>query len=107
MRHVTRKGRAGVLTDQRPVTHDYGMATRTRTATRQRADIRLYLDDVARALNVSRSTLSTWRSRGLPLSNPFPEPDGTDTISGHARPYWHPVTISAWSARRQGRGRRS
>src|SRR5215210_7055425 len=101
MRHVTRKGRPVVLTARRPVTHDGGMVTRVHTPGK------LYLDDAASTLGVTRSTLSTWRSRGVPVSNPFPEPDGVDMINGHARPYWHPASVKAWSSRRQGRGRRS
>lgn len=72
------------------------------------ADTKLYLDDVARACDVARSTLSTYRSRGVPLHNPFPPPDGHDDDGhGHRRPWWYWATIAAWMSRRHGRGRRS
>lgn len=64
-------------------------------------DRKLYLDDFAALVGVGSRTLAGYRSRRKAR---FPEPDGTDVDSGHARPWWWESTAQAWRSQRPGSG---
>jgi hypothetical protein len=67
---------------------------------------KLYAGEAAERAGIARSTWTTYASRRLPLSNPVPEPSGTDIEGGHARPWWTPKVVDEWRARRPGKGGR-
>lgn len=54
--------------------------------------------EVAIALGVAESTISSYRAR-----NQMPAPDGRDRYG----PWWYPDTITNWAASRPGPGNRS
>lgn len=67
---------------------------------------KLYAAEAAKRAGIARSTWTTYSSRGLPASNPVPPEDGMDIEGGHARKWWKPSTVDAWSKRRPGKGGR-
>lgn len=52
-------------------------------------------------------TLTSWRSRGVPVTNPVPAPDGHRIEQGHARPVWRLSTVRSYLDSRPGKGNRA
>lgn len=62
---------------------------------------KFYLDDLAALAGISVATARKYRSAGWAR---FPEPDGTDSEKGHARPWWSESTARQWVDDRPGSG---
>ena len=62
----------------------------------------LTMTEVAEFLKVKLNTVSSYRSRKQPISNPFPQPG--DKVG--LQLMWRREDVTAWQSRRQGRGTR-
>lgn len=58
---------------------------------------RLTTSEAAWLAGVSVANWRGWRARGVPKSNPVPEPDGHYDLR---TPWWWSTTVEQWKARR-------